>query len=298
MKAAFQLVLIRPDGYTHSAAFAEIAQTVAYGLRSLGAEVSVEVNRILAPGPVPIVFGANLLQPHEVPLLPKGTIIYNLEQIARSSSWCTSHYLEALRAHTVWDYSARNIEALGRAGVENAVHLPVGYMPELSRIPRSAAPDIDVLFYGSVNDRRGRVLQALKLAGLRTHVAFDTYGAERDALIARAKTVLNLHYYETSIFELVRVSYLLANRKAVIAECHEGTEIDPDIAGGLRLADYHSLVAACQEVAGDEPRRRALEEEGFSRMASRDEAAYLARALEATAALPAHRAPLLVAGAP
>ena len=54
-------------------------------------------------------------------------------------------------------------------------------------------------------------------------------GAERDALIARARLVLNLHFYPTAIFELVRVSYLLANGKAVVAECGPETEIDADI---------------------------------------------------------------------
>ncbi|HET9059462.1 MAG TPA: hypothetical protein VFN61_06035 [Acidimicrobiales bacterium] len=287
MNASFQVVVVQPDGYTHAAAFAEVTETVACGLRSLGAQVTVAVNRIVVPGPPPIVFGANLLEPHEVPMLPEGTIIYNLEQIASSSGWCTPHYLEALRRHAVWDYSARNIAALHDAGIGGAegshvVHVPIGYVPELSRIPQAGEQDIDVLFYGSVNERRQKALDALRASGLRTHVAFNVYGAHRDELISRSKVVLNVHYYDTSIFELVRVSYLLANRKAVVAEYHEGTEIDDDIRGGVCLAAYDDLVAACQGLVADGARRRQLEDEGYRRMAARDERMYLSDALAAT----------------
>ena len=41
---------------------------------------------------------------------------------------------------------------------------------------------------------------------------------QRDALIARSKVVLNMHYYEPGEFESVRVSYLWANRKCVVTE--------------------------------------------------------------------------------
>jgi hypothetical protein len=208
----FQVMLVRPDGYVHASAFAELMETVVYGLRALGAEASAEVNQLVVPGPQPIVFGANLLPPSAVGLLPAGTIIYNLEQIDTSSSWCSSSYFQVLQSCRVWDYSARNIESLRRLGVSSTVtHVPVGYVPELSRIGTSTE-DIDVLFYGSMNERRARVIAELRSMGLKAHAVFGVYGAARDELIARAKVVLNLHYYDSSIFELVRVSYLLANR--------------------------------------------------------------------------------------
>ena len=49
------------------------------------------------------------------------------------------------------------------------------------------------------------------------HCAYGVYGAERDRLIARSRLVLNVHYFPTHIFEMIRVSYLLANRTAVVA---------------------------------------------------------------------------------
>ena len=277
--ASYQVVLICPNGYAHAGAFAEVMETVVYGLRELGAEVSYAVNKLVAPGPRAILFGANLLTPGEADLLPEGTIVYNLEQIASGSTWCSPAYLSLLRRCTVWDYSRRNISALVAQGIAAPVHVPIGYMPQLSRIPDAALQDIDVLFYGSVNERRARALEALRAAGLRVHVAYGVYGSERDALVSRSKVVLNLHYYDTSIFELVRVSYLLANRKAVVAELDPRTEIDPDLAGAVRLAPYEGLVEACRQLVQDEAARRDLQETGFARMAARRTSAYLAEAL-------------------
>jgi hypothetical protein len=276
----FQVVLVQPEGYVHSAAFAEVIEAVVCGLRALGADVSQTVNQ-LVPGRQPIVFGANLLGPANVDALPPGTIIYNLEQIGESSSWCSPTYLHLLQSCQVWDYSARNIASLGRLGVTAKVtHVPVGYVPELTRITAAPVEDIDVLFYGSINERRNNVISQLRQAGLNVQAVFGVYGPSRDALIARSKVVLNMHYYETNIFELVRVSYLLANRKAVVAEYNPGTEIDPDIVDAVQLAPYEGLVSACAQLVTDSRSRKALSERGFSRMVARDERAYLAAALD------------------
>ena len=276
----FQVLLVQPEGYVHSAAFAEVLEAVVCGLRALGADVSETVNQ-LVPGRQPIVFGANLLGAANVDVLPQGTIIYNLEQIGESSSWCSPTYLRLLQSFQVWDYSARNIASLARLGVTVKVkHVPVGYVPELTRITAAPVEDIDVLFYGSMNERRNNVIFQLRQAGLNAHAVFGVYGPSRDALIARSKVVLNMHYYETNIFELVRVSYLLANRKAVVAECNPGTEIDPDIVDAVQLAPYEGLAIACAELVADSHSRKALSERGFSRMVARDQRTYLAAALD------------------
>ena len=140
---------------------------------------------------------------------------------------------------TVWDYSVRNMERLRPIGVTRSVHVPIGYVPELSRIDAAADQNIDVLFYGLVEQRRGRVLKALMDAGLTVKVLQGVYGAERDKYIARSKVVLNMHLYEARIFEVARVSYLLANAKAVVSECGEHTEIED----GFRDALYAALHA-------------------------------------------------------
>ncbi len=54
--------------------------------------------------------------------------------------------------------------------------------------------------------------------------------------------MLNFHYFESKIFEIVRVFYLLCNGKTVIAEIDEDTVIDPDLMGSLVPSSYDNLI--------------------------------------------------------
>ena len=265
------VTIVEPPGYPHSAAFREIAETVYYGLKAQIKKIGV--NNFLDDG-LNIIFGAHLLTPKQMNSLPECSVIYNLEQVDPSSMWKGIKPL--LGRFPVWDYSLRNIEAFRSMGYGGAVfHVPVGHRPEMTRIQPAPVQDIDVLFYGSINERREKILAALRRQGLRVEALFGVYGAARDARISRAKVVLNLHFYESSIFELVRVSYLLSNGKAVVAECNENTEIDRDIEGAFISARYDRLVHECKALVKDGERRKALETSALKRFSARDEDVYL-----------------------
>jgi hypothetical protein len=183
-----------------------------------------------------------------------------------------------LKHYPVWDYSARNIETLAALGVRASL-CGIGYMPGLTRIPAAAARDIDVLFIGSVNPRRGEVLHEIKAHGAAVHVAFDCYGEERDALIARAKIVLNLHFYPAKLFEIVRVSYLLANRACVVSEMGLDTELEAPFLGGIGFSSYGGLVQACLRLLGDDAARQRIAAKGFEKMRALSQVDMLRRAL-------------------
>ena len=275
----FLICVLRPPGYRHAAAFREIAETLCFGLQRLGCVAAIQENRF-ASDATTIVLGGNLIGEKVIDMIPANSILYNLEQIEPTSKWWEPSFQRLLREFTVWDYSLRNIQRMKqfRDGA-HIRHVPIGYVPEMSRIEAAARQDIDVLFYGSTNTRRAKILDALRATGLNLHVAFDVYGAERDALIARSKVVLNMHYYDSSIFEIVRVSYLLANRKAVVTECHAGTEIEDGMQDAVAAAPYDRLVDACVDLVANSRLREALEQRGFARMAARDETVILRAAL-------------------
>ena len=72
----------------------------------------------------------------------------------------------------------------------------------------------------------------------------NVWGDIRDEMIGRSKLVLNLTGYhaKNTIFEIVRVSYLLANGKAVICQKRENVEIEPDILeSGLLFLDENNF---------------------------------------------------------
>ena len=94
----------------------------------------------------------------------------------------------------VWDYSQANVDVLRAAGHQRVSHVPLGYVPELARVRAVPKQDIDVLFYGSRNERRNHVLAQLQARGLKVQALFGVYGEQRDQYIGRAKVVLNTHF--------------------------------------------------------------------------------------------------------
>ena len=268
IKPPVHIVVIKPAGNPHAQAFAELAETLACGFQELGVAAVIRENAFDVAA-TSIVLGWHLLNEAQMAALPAGTVLYNLEQMDHQNRHLQTRLLAHAWRFPVWDYSRRNIEILRALGRNVPIrHVPIGYVPQLTRVPRAEVQDIDVLFYGSVNDRRRRILEALTEAGLEVRSVFGCYGRDRDALIARAKVVLNLHYYESSIFEMVRVSYLLANGKAVVAECLEDAEIDPKLKLAAALVPYEGLVEACCDLVQNERARLELEQRGLTYMES------------------------------
>ncbi|MDQ2102128.1 hypothetical protein [Azospirillum isscasi] len=269
MTGGIDIVIIKKNGLGDAGAsvFGEVAETLCFALRRLGVDAAIAWNRVGRRRRA-IVLGAHDLSPEEGDRLPSGTILYNLEQIATLHPR-NAHYLDLLRRCRVWDYSPRNIADLARQGIR-ARHVPIGHVDEMTRIPNSPSPGIDVLFYGAVNPRRRAILDALGERGLTVVSLQHYYGDLRDRFVADAKLVLNLHYYEAGIFEIVRVSHLLSNRKAVLAERHPDTGIDPDLLEAMAFAPYDGLVEAACALVADDARREALAEAGWRCMRRRD----------------------------
>ena len=123
-----------------------------------------------------------------------------------------------------------------------------------------------MLIYGLSGERRLQTLHGLSRAGLSTVFVSGLYGAARDELISRAKVVLNINLYpQTRIFEIVRVSYLLANSKAVVADLDVNTSIEDDIRPAVKFASsLQELLNLCEGLANNERERTQQEELGFS----------------------------------
>jgi hypothetical protein len=276
----FHITIMRPAGWYWAHCFDEVAETLVYGLRALGYEVSYKANGTVR-GVQNIVLGAHLCD--GAIQLPEGTILYNLEQIGGGAPIPP----ELAARFPVWDFSERNLAHWKAHGID-AVHVPIGYVPQLSRFHPLQTQDIDVLFYGSPSTRRDVVIGRLKEYAAYNVVSYQGFSRARDEFIARAKVVLNMHFYDKPhLFEWVRVSYLLANRKAVVSETSE--DDPPALAGGLRIVPYAELVNACRALVADRVTRYQLEQAGFEAFRKLPETAILRRALAGnsqTTALP------------
>jgi hypothetical protein len=275
----FNVTIVAPEGYGFSETFREIGETLCFGLAALGYEATLAVNEFKHDA-TNLVLGAHLLDERTAAELPASTLLYNFEQVYGGSPWIKPLYIDLVRRFPLWDYSERNIDKWRRfCPTAGLTHVPLGYVPELTRISAAEDQDIDVLFYGVLNDRRRRILDQLIRDGLNVHAVAGLFGAERDALIARAKVVLNVHFYDTKIFEVPRVSYLLANRKAVVAEVDDDTEIDAGIRAGIAGVPYADLARRCIELVFDDVVRERQATAGFESFRRRPETEILSAAL-------------------
>lgn len=248
------LTTIRPNGFVHVSAFNELKESLGWALSALGYEVAVTENTIMQDVRN-IVFGAETFSDTQAEL-PAGTIVYNLEQPTHPRM---DNVRRVAKNCQVWDYSARNIETWKKQGFD-VRHVPVGYTPNLTRIPKAEMQDIDVLFYGFLTPRRRKIIQDLTDAGLRVFYTDSCYGGARDNLISRAKVVLNIHHDGRDMFEIVRVSYLLANSKCVSTEISSDDDSYKELKGTISRSPFSGIVDDCMELVKHESVRVAHED--------------------------------------
>ncbi len=275
----FNICLIKPSGYIHSAAFAELAEVVGYGLKDLGYEVGINVNQLFADA-TNIVIGCHLLPDEAISQLPSSTIVLNTEQIYRDNMEWNHKIFSAARRCRLWDYSKKNIEKLESLGIHGGRFLQIGYHPKLNRLIKRSEQDIDVLFYGSINARREKILEGLESAGLKVEKIFGVYGSVRDQLIERAKVVINMHFYDSKIFEIVRTFYLMANSKAIVSEVSQDTVIDECYRDGVCGVPYDRLIESCCDLVENKAARELYERKAYEVINMLPQSNYLAKLVE------------------
>jgi len=265
----FNVLLVRPQEFIHHDAYAGAARQLCNGLRRLGYPARVAENEIVRDA-TNVLVGAQHLEPELIDGLPANTIVYNVEMMVPGSPFLP--ILSAfLRRFETWDYSAANVAAWRAAGISDCVRLlRPGYLPEDTTIDTTAASDIDALFYGGVNWRRDCILRDIARAGVRMHVAVDIYGPARDALIARAKLIVNIHSREDSVLEFARISHPLANRRLLVTEPGHAGDVDAQLSEALVIGRAAELGTICRALLDDEPRRLALAERAFAIYSQRD----------------------------
>jgi len=256
------ICLIKPDDYIHSYAFLELGELIFYSLKELGINATLAFNQI-EPRAKNILIGIHLLSSNFIDQIPKSSIILNTEQIFSDTTHWNNNIYAWVKKFEVWDYSTRNIEKLNSLGVSSKL-FKFGFQKELARLNSSINKDVDILFYGSLNDRRKSVLKELEEKDLKVKFLFGIYGKERDHWVERSKLVLNLHGYNSQIFEIVRVFYLLTNSIAVVGEVNESTSIDSMCREGIYAAKYDDLVLGCIEIINDDYLRQKIQFEALN----------------------------------
>ncbi len=111
----------------------------------------------------------------------------------------------------------------------NTIYFPITFHPSLTnmyQLNMNCDKNIDVLFYGSLNDRRRNIIKTIKQAGINIYCPNlisnnRTFGKDKDALIYRSKIILITNYYDTDC-DHARSIYLMSNKKMIISDDYGG----------------------------------------------------------------------------
>jgi hypothetical protein len=232
----------------HGPIFADVLDLLEDVLGQIGVPVRRSVNRLERRW-LNLLVGHTMFVPEEELRRIRGSrcsyVVFQVEALDDAHGFAPRFpgYFDLLRgAIQIWDYSHTNADKLAAKGFTSVRYLPLGYSTRLERIEPAVHRPVDVVFVGSRTPRRSHIFEGLRAAGLQVNVLFGAYGSERDRAFATAKIVLNLHQFETSQLEQVRISYLLNNRSFIISE---RADCDP-YGGGVIFSDYEQIVNCCQ----------------------------------------------------
>ncbi|MGF6876461.1 DUF4915 domain-containing protein [Paraburkholderia sp. MM5477-R1] len=152
--------------------------------------------------------------------LPSFYVAFQMEQSV-SSRWFTPEYFRMLEnSYAIFDYSIDNVAYLQDKGLSRRqiYHLPIGYIPNYCPGLDDVEPDYDVLFYGDVNNDRRRHFIGEIEKHYHVKVINNLFGRELQEEVARAKLVINVHYYAGALLETTRIYECLSLNKLIISE--------------------------------------------------------------------------------
>jgi len=179
----------------------------------------------------------------------KKIIVYQLEQLYNNKSlWYdkksknnlikkrTEQIIDWLtKCDEIWDYDIDNKNFLIKEGFSNVIFYPLHYSQNLKVLDKEECKT-DILFFGSINKKRARILSLLKnkynikiigdysfidqndIKKYGLTIQQKKYGHELNKEIKNAKIILNLNYYESKIQEQVRIFPLVINNKCVLSQ--------------------------------------------------------------------------------
>lgn len=261
---SWHVALLRPPDRQWSA-FSDVASSLVYSLRQLGYVVSFGENQV-DPNARNILLGSHHLPEAQWEMLNNARpILYNFEPLPYAFS-IYPHYERLLSRFPIWEYAEATCHWWGTNYGRDVPWVPVGYAPTLTRSPEDSGPlDIDVLFYGSMSPRRQKIIEAMKASDLRVVAVFGVTGIALDALVSRSRIILNCHQHDAhDPLEEVRLTYLWANRRAVVSEAVPPHVVPSYWRDAACWVPTDQLVQACRELSHDEIGRVALAQRGYA----------------------------------
>lgn len=149
-------------------------------------------------------------------------IVYQTEPLTENHWHKPEKIISSLNGYDeVWEHDFDNVNLLKSYGI-NSIFKPFLYTEKLKKIKSMDEPDIDILFYGTINERRAKLISYITsgvLLGDDNIVIINGItGKKLDEYISRSKIILDLHTDEDKIQKQSRLFYGIINDKCILSE--------------------------------------------------------------------------------
>lgn len=254
--------ILKVHNNPYAAIFDGVIAQLHGAIADLGYACTRTVNEAV-PGAVNIIVGPLVfVWPWRGHLLPsmigRRFVHYQMEPL-RAGHPMFDKYVAILgeifdEAAAIWDYAPSNVTYFRASRwADKVLYLPPAFHRALETFRPDAAPQTDVLFYGTLTERRRLVLGRLAERGIAVRCLSGVHGAALDGEIAQARIVLNLHGFDVDMLETVRISHVLANGGFVISETGDHNPYGE----GVVFASYDQLPDTCAAFLGARAGERA-----------------------------------------
>lgn len=168
----------------------------------------------------------------------------NTEQISRLD--VRANLKNVVKDNLILDYSKEHLKLM-----DDLLYLPYAYnkdeVDKLKEYLVSQPKLYDVSFVGAMSPKRQIILDKLREKGIKVIVA-NTWGDERDKMIAQSKLLINIHYNDSyNIYESIRCDRWLFANHVVVSE-NSSLLDELDIKNTIIFEKYDSLVDRTMEV--------------------------------------------------
>jgi len=235
-----------------NAIFAPIAKKFALSLHKRGVHVFFADQNISQSLPR-LVFGAHSNPKFWIENKKEEDIFVNFEPIF-NKNWQNNNfqYIEMLNTSRVFDYSIRSQDLL-----KKSEFLP---LPPLHSSNERVSKQVDVLFVGSINERRKLIFEKLIDNGIILSCKFKIFGEELFKEIERAKVFLDTNIDKNYIFNIYRFCLCADTDTIYVGEAGDTSDY-PEIKELLGLTIINNtdeLINTVKKLSSDQNYRENL----------------------------------------
>jgi len=156
------------------------------------------------------------------------------------------------------------------------ITFPITYHPIIENIfgiNKNYDEEIDVLFYGSMNERRIELVNKIKSNGINIYcpnqpISNDypdnVFGKEKDILIEKSKIILLSVYYEKST-EIPRSIYCLSKKKCIIADSYgDNYKLKEYFDNVFPVVETENIIETINFYLKNDLKRKDIAEKGYN----------------------------------